>query len=590
MVTPVPYTSRTAFSMGSRESIPTPSSVPVSWRRSGALPADLGLARSRVSSGADQDNVQSCRSEPSHDSDEGDAGRASVDADHCKGDSPTATDATGLLHPNHQGLTRRLACPTIPRMVTLLLLFSSLVQGFSSSVISIFINRELALQPVEVTQYWMCIGCTMWCQPIVGYISDAVVVFSEKRRPLFVLAAVSNTVIYTVYSLFPGATSSFGRLVALSMVSQFCTMGLYIPLNGLVVELGWHDAETAEESNARMSAIVSKTMVWRSTGSLAGAVLHTCLIALLSVRPLLSIAGILFLVLVPIVLVTPRRLFLRSSTHDCSFCRHVAKACRMAWRRLDIRDPRSDGLCFIIVLAFVFVYTMMPDAGSVYYSYLYVVFDFPNWFYSINGCVDQLGSIAGAYVFSCWAGRRATQEARGGARMSLFFIFTIGSVAWAVGYATNLLLCTGFITETLGMSAAVYVPVDTFFTSLVARFAFMPTLVMAAEHAPKFFEATTFEVFSAASMGGSIVSGMLISSIAKGLHITRTDYSQLWALIVVSIVAKLAPIFLAYHLPERCSARGDEGRRDDAVVVAGDEGRDSTARANGATHLSARVL
>ncbi|CBZ29767.1 hypothetical protein, unknown function [Leishmania mexicana MHOM/GT/2001/U1103] len=457
-------------------------------------------------------------------------------------------------------------------MVTVLLLFSSLVQGFSASVISIFINRELALQPVEVAQYWMYIGCTMWCQPIVGYISDAVVVFSEKRRPLFVLAAISNTAIYTIYSLFPGATSGFGKFVALSMVSQFFTMGLYIPLNGLVVELGWHDAETAEESNARMSAIMSKTMVWRSTGSLAGAVLHTCLIALLSVRPLLGIAGILFLVLVPIVLVTPRHLFLRSSTQDHSVCRQVGKACWMVWRRLDIRDLSSDGVCFVLVLTFVFLYTMMPDASFVYDSYLYVVFEFPNWFYSMNGCVGLLGSIAGAYVFSYWADRRATQEARGGIRMSLFFIFMVSSVAWALGYVTNLLLCTGFITETLGMPAAVYVPVDTFFTSLVARFAFMPTLVMAAEHAPKFFEATTFEVFSVTSMGGSIVSGLLISSIAKGLHITRTDYSQLWALIVVSIVAKLVPIFLAYLLPERRSARGGEGLLDDAVVVAGDEG------------------
>ncbi|CAG9580522.1 hypothetical protein LMJF_32_3720 [Leishmania major strain Friedlin] len=475
-------------------------------------------------------------------------------------------------------------------MVTLLLFFSSLVQGFSSSVISIFINRELALQPVEVVRYWMYIGCTMWCQPVVGCISDAIVVFSEKRRPLFVLAAVSNTVIYTIYSLFPGATRSFGRFVALSMVSQFCTMGLYVPLNGLVVELGWHDAETAEESNARMSAIVSKTMVWRSAGSLAGAVLHTCLIALLPVRPLLGITGILFLVLVPIVLVTPRRLFLRSSTQDYSFCHRVAKACRMVWCRFDIRDPRSDGVCLVLVLAFVFVYAMMPDASSVYYSYLYVVFEFPNWFYSMNGCVGHLGFIAGAYVFSCWADQRATQEARGGTRMSLFFIFMIGSVAWAVGYVTNLLLCTGFITETLGVPAAAYVPVDTFFTSLVARFAFMPTLVMAAEHAPRFFEATTFEVFSVASMGGSVVSGLLISSIAEGLHITRTDYSRLWALIVVSMVAKLAPIFLACLLPERRSAHGGEGRRDDAVVVAEDEGRDSPARANGATHLGVRVL
>nr|CAJ2479386.1 unnamed protein product [Leishmania braziliensis] len=468
-------------------------------------------------------------------------------------------------------------------MVTMLLLFSSLVQGFSSSVVSIFMNGELALQPVEVAQYWAYIGCMMWFQPLLGYISDAVVVLGEKRRPLFVLAAVLNTVIYAVYSLFPGATGSFTRFVAWSMVSQLCTMGLYIPLNGLVVEVGRHDAETVEESNARMGVIMSETMVWRSMGSLIGAVLHTCLIAFLSVRPLLGIAGLLFLVLVPIVGFTPRHLFLRPSMQDGNFCSSIANAGWMLWSNSDVRNLRRDGVCFVLLLAFVFVYTMMPDASSIYYSYLYVVFQFPNWFYSMNGCIAHLGSMAGAYVFSCWTNRRARQEACGGTRMSVFFIFMMGSVAWAVGYVSNLLLCTGFITGTLGISAAVYVPVDNFFTSLVARFAFMPTLIMAAEHAPKFFEATAFEVFSVASMGGGIVSGLLTGCIAKGLCITRTDYSQLWALISVSIVARLMPIFLAYLLPERRASRGGEGHLDDAVVVVGHEASDSSVKADGAT-------
>ncbi|GET91710.1 hypothetical protein, unknown function [Leishmania tarentolae] len=583
VITPVPCTSRTASSMGSGESISTPPSAPLRWSHSEALPGDVGLARPRLSLVANKDNTRPCRSEVSHGNDEEDAGRgASIEADLRESCHRTATDTAELLRLNHEGLTRRLPCPTIPRMVMILLLWSSLVQGFSSSVISIFMNGELALQPVDVTRYWVYIGCAVWCQPIVGYISDAVVVLGEKRRPLFILAAATNSVIYTLYSVFFGSTSSFRRFVALSMVSQFCTMGLYIPLNGLVVELGWHDAETAEESNARMGSIMSRTMVWRSTGSLGGAVLHTCLIALLPVRPLLGITGVLFLVLIPIVLFTPRHFFLCGSTSDYSFCNHVSKACSKLWCRFDIRDVRSDGVCLVLVLSFVFVYTMMPDASAVYYNYLYVVYEFPNWFYSMNGCVGHLGSIAGAYVFSWWASRRARQESRGGTHVSVFFIFMIGSVAWALGYVTNLLLCTGVITDTLGIPAAVYVPVDAFCTSLVARFAFMPTLAVAAEHAPKSLEATMFEVFSVASMCGGIVSGLLTSSIAKGLHITRTDYSQLWALIVVSIVAKLLPIFLAYLLPERRSSR--EGHLD-ALVVTGEAESDRTPTASGATHI-----
>lgn len=467
---------------------------------------------------------------------------------------------------------KEFQCPQVPRMVLTLLIFTTLVQGFSAGAISLFTNMELALGPVEVTRYWMYIGYTAWCQPLIGYLSDALVLFGEKRRPLFMLAAVGNTIVFFLYCAVPAVTSTYGRFVGMSIVSQFFTMGLYIPLNGLVVEVGRHDAETEEESMARMSAIMSKTMVWRSIGGLMGNILQTVLVLRLGVHSLLGVTSALFVLLVPLVLVTPRRLFLRSGTQDQNFYKRVAEAGRLVWRSFDIHDMRSDGFCFVVVLAFVFVYTMMPDAGSVYYNYLYGAFTFPAWFYSLNNSIGYFGSIAGAYVFSLWMDHRALQEASGGTRTSLFFIFMIGSFAWALGYITNLLLCIGFITDFLGIPAIVYVPVDNFFMSLFVRFAFMPTITMAAEHAPKFFEATTFEVFSVASMGGGTISSLLTSYIAQNLGITRNDYSALWILIIISIVLKLVPIPLAYLLPERHSIT------DAQPTIEGDD--DATVKSN----------
>ncbi|KAK7198479.1 BT1 family [Novymonas esmeraldas] len=508
--------------MGLREAAPVPSSVPLM-----PPPPSLGTPPFPDDGGAEEDVA-----------------------------AAASTDVSALLRTNGGDTAPAFCVPSIPRAVMVLLVLSALVQGFSASVVAIFMNRELALQPAEVAAYWAYVGSTVWCQPLLGYVSDAVVVLGEKRRPLLLAASVGNAALYIVYGLCVAATRTFGRFVALSMLSQLCTMCLYIPLNGLVVEVGRHDAETAEESNARMSAIMAKTMLWRSAGSLVGAVLHTALVVWLPVRVLLGVTGLLYLALVPAALAAPRVLFLRAAAPTGNWYTRVVQAGRLVWRGLDVRDMRSDGVCFLLVLLFVFAYTMMPDAGSVYYSYLYVTFAFPNWFYSMNGCVGHLGSIAGAYVYSCWMERRAVQETRGGARTSLFFIFSIGSAAWAVGYVTNLLLCTGVVTDTLRIPAALYVPVDTFATSLLARFAFMPTLAMAAEHAPKHLEATTFEVFSVASMGGGIVSSLLTSTIARGLHITREDYTHLWALVLVSVAAKLAPIPLAYLLPERRPSRG----------------------------------
>ncbi|KAG5470780.1 hypothetical protein LSCM1_02030 [Leishmania martiniquensis] len=564
------------------ESLPRPPAFPLSWRNARTSLGDVPVSRSHMLSGAVTTNARSCLAPP-HGSDSKDAGIECMHAGDRESDNLTATDATSLLPASGGGRTGVFECAGIPSMLAVLLFLSSLVHGFSSSIISIFMNVDLALQPVEVAQYWVYIGCTMWFQPILGYISDALVVVGERRRPLFLMAAVCNTVIYAAYGLSRSTTSSFTRFVALSIVSQFCTMGLYIPLNGLLVEVGRHDAETARESSARTSSVMSAAMIWRSAGSLAGAVLHTCLIAFLPVRPLLGITGLLFLTLVPTALCAPRDLFLHGSTQEDRLWSRVAKAGRMLWSSFDLRDRGGDGACVALALSFVFVYTMTPNPGFVYNSYLYVVFEFPNWFYSMNSCIGHLGSIAGAWAFSWWMGWRAMQEARSGTHLSLFCMFVVGSVAWVVGCVTNLFLCTGIITETLGLSASVYVPVDSFITSLVARFAIMPALVMAAEHAPKSFEATAFEVFSVASMGGGLVSGLLTSSISIGLHITRSDYSKLWLLFVVSMAAKPVPILLAYFLLELRSSYSGEGHGGDAIVVIRDEAIDVAADTEGVT-------
>lgn len=511
------------------------------------------------------------------------------------------SNAAPRRFPEGERQPKEFQCPHVPHMVLVLLVFSALVQGFSGSAISLFINMELALGPVEVTRYWMYIGYTAWCQPAIGYLSDALVLFGEKRRPLFVLAAAGNTVIFFLYCTTPAVTSTYGRFVVMSIVSQFFTMGLYIPLNGLVVEVGRHDAETEEESMARMSAIMSKTMVWRSVGSLVGNILQTVLVLYLSLSSLLGVTSFFFAILIPIVLITPRRLFLRTGTQDQNFYKRVVEAGRLVWRSFDIHDVRSDGVCFVVVLFFVFVYTMMPDAGSVYYNYLYGAFTFPAWFYALNNCIGFLGSIAGAYVFSVWMDHRARQETRGGTRTSLFFIFMIGSFAWAFGYATNLLLCTGFVTETLGIPTKVYVPVDNFFMSMFVRFAFMPTITMAAEHAPKFFEATTFEVFSVASICGGTISSLLTSNLAQDLGISRSNYSKLWVLIVISIVLKLVPIPLAYLLPERRSSAeeqptvigdedGDTGEKDDGETEKAGSTANTATEAEAAAATSHRCI
>ncbi|EPY30080.1 folate/biopterin transporter [Strigomonas culicis] len=332
------------------------------------------------------------------------------------------------------------------------------------------------------------------------------------------------------------------------------TMGTYIPLNGILVEVGRHDAETAEQSTARLGAIMSVAMVWRSVGSLGASLLHLLLVRVCSNRSLLLVVCIQLTLVILVMLWVPTALFAPGSAPQ----HHVVQRVRAGWgqfrRSCNPRNLRSDGFVFFLVLCFVFVYTTMPDGSTSYMNYTFSAFSLSSGVLSLSSTCGSIGSIVGAYVFSVWMKRRAAQEERGKTPTSMFTIFFLGSVAWAFGYVTNLLLCTGFVTDVLHIAPAVYIPVDSFFVSMFVRFAFMPTLTMAAEHAPKHLEATTFEVFSVVCIVGGTCSALLTSVIAEALGITKENYGPLSTLIVLSIICKLLPIPIAYILPKRDAA------------------------------------
>lgn len=459
--------------------------------------------------------------------------------------------------------------PSLPIRIIILLVVSTMAQSFSSSIISIFMNTDLHLSASDQLKYYMYLGFTSWPEPAIGFIADAFVVFGERRRPLFIIGCLVNIVIYLIYCFKPSATSNVSVFFGVSMVAQIFLMAIYISLNGLLVDVGRKDAETHEESTARIGSIMSKAMVWRSVGTLVSAIIQTYILVYVNVRTTLGITAVFFFLLIPLVLITPRRYFLKKKDQPNIFMRFI-EATKQIKETFNFRDYRSDGFCFVLVLVFVFLYTMMPDSGNIYYTYLYS-YEYDAWFYSLVFCVGDAGSICGAYLFSLWMDRKAKKEAAGGPRTSMFFIFFLGSIAWALGYVTNILLCTGFIEHALHIPANVFIPIDYFFTSLFVRFAFMPTVAVAAEHAPKSFEATVFEVFAVASLGGGTVSNIITLAIVDSMHIGFGNFGKLWIIVLISICCKLFMIPLAWLLPDRRVASdsltlddGSDLRDDDA--------------------------
>lgn len=439
--------------------------------------------------------------------------------------------------------------PRIPIRIILLLIISTMGQAYSGSIISIFMNKTLHLSAEDQLKYYMYLGFTSWPEPVVGFISDAFVVLGERRRPLLLLGCIGNVIIYVIFCFKPSSTATSSIFFGVSMVAQVCLMFMYVSINGLLVDIGRRDEEEHEESTARIGSIMSKAMLWRSTGSLIASILQTYILVDIDVRSALGITAVFFGLTIPAALIAPRKLFLRRLNQPNIFMRFLdcTKEIRRNWTKFDYH---SDSVCMILVLIFVFLYTMMPDSGNIYTTYLYT-YGYPNWLYSFIFCLYNVGSIIGAGIFSLWMARKSKRELETGEHTSTFFVFMLGSFAWAFSYATNILLCTGFIEDVLHISPEVFIPIDYFVTAILVRFAFMPTIAVAAEHAPRVFEATCFETFAVASLGGGTVSNIITLAIVADAGIANDNYRKLWIMVLISICCKLAMIPLALLLPEK---------------------------------------
>eukprot|EP00796_Vickermania_ingenoplastis_P002025 gene2025-1215_t len=438
---------------------------------------------------------------------------------------------------------------SLPIIIVALLICSTMAQSFASSIIGMFLNITLGFGPLAVTRYWAILGFVSWAEPGIGVLADAFTLFGERRRPLFLVGCVASVIIYCLYCFKPSVTDNWSTFMGVSIVGQVCSMFVYVSLNGLLVDIGRRDSETHQESTARIASIMSKAMFWRSVGTVVGSAIQTYILIYLDIRETLGLSAVFYFILIPLMLFTPRKTLMRRKDMPNIFVR-AYEAGKEIKRSFNIHDIRSDGFCFIFVLCFVFLYTMMPDSSTVYWNYIYTYPLSASYFSFVSLC-SYVGAACGAYGFAWWMDVRAKREANGGRTTSNFFMFALGSVAWALAYATNIMLCTGFIEYTLHIPPKIFLPIDMFVMQLFTRFAFMPTLAVAAEHAPKAFEATCFEVFAVASLGGGTVSGFLTMFIVADLNMQNYDYHHLWILVLISICCKLIMIPVAALLPNR---------------------------------------
>jgi hypothetical protein len=309
-------------------------------------------------------------------------------------------------------------------------------------------------------------------------------------------------------------------------------------------------------------------MVWRTAGSLVGALCQVAALKQLSIHDALYACPVM-----TAALVVPLA-FLRytASPHHAAYvvmsvgerwrgtvqrltaeCSSVVGALKKTARR---PEERATFVGFVCVLAFVFVYNLAPDAGVMYSQYIAMNFDFEPWELSAISAVGLVGSICGGEFY----GRVLAQR-------NQFAIFAVGCVCSALCCVTRIAVATHFSADTLHVPNAYFIPFDTFVVAVLGRIAYMPVLHVASERAPVGFESFVFELFTAAAIGGSTVAAIATTAISNQLGITAYRWGNLVWLLAICAAAKLLPLLFAAALPRKHAIVSDRltvEDRDDA--------------------------
>jgi hypothetical protein len=331
--------------------------------------------------------------------------------------------------------------------------------------------------------------------------------------------------------------------------------------------------------------VQSSAMVWRSLGSLVGSTIQILTLMATDQNTALGICPVLFACIGIALIFLPRRYILAgpgwggedhdaglrvttdesasSSLADTAGGRGASSNWRLTrrfhavvtasaamWRdtasghctrihallrrvlRGDARTARAAAK-LLAVLAFVAVYSGMPDGSTAYGEYVATQYSFHPAFLAM---IQGLGLVAGVASGAAY-GRWFSQWQPAG-------VFMFGCLAAAGAYATNIALATGFAVHTLGIPAKVYVPIDTVFQAFFSRLSFMPVVHVAAQFCPEGFEGTMFEFFSTAAMGGASLGGIITAALTHHLGIKYGEWSALPTLLYVCVAAKLLPILV----------------------------------------------
>ncbi|KPA84467.1 hypothetical protein ABB37_02425 [Leptomonas pyrrhocoris] len=449
--------------------------------------------------------------------------------------------------------------PTVlPWRIGLFLLTSTIMQNLSYDIPVYIGANSFTWSVARQKQYSSLCYNMIYLGPVFGLMIDLFRVFRERFRPVIIIACIINAVVGFVCFAAKQVPEQYGSALMLSWMVEVVTMFVYLPMNAVVINYGNRMVESPGETSARIGGLMAQAMVWRTTGTLILGIFTTFINEPMGVQHMphryyCLMAAIFCLLLVfQIIFLTKRAYytdFRKVSLKNAEQVRFLKTVHNVGKDALSSR-VESPGLKLMFVLCFSLIYFLIPEPlyNTSWMMEGPYTSDFSVGLNQANSVLSNIGSVLGALAYAVWMFLAQYFSAAEGTlfRVNPFIIVLAGTCAWAFGIFFHFIGEMGSSNPHFGWK--VFIPFEKLVTATALRFAFMPTMSLAAMQAPRFFETTAFQLFSCCTTGGGAISSLLSSSIMSSLNATGSR--GYWKVLLIFLLMRFVPMVAAGSLPK----------------------------------------
>ncbi len=406
--------------------------------------------------------------------------------------------------------------PTPELIAILSIYFIQGILGLSRLAVSFFLKDDLGLSPAQVSALVGVAAIPWMIKPLFGFISDGLPILGYRRRPYIILSGFLGTATWLCLGTFIHTPLMATIAIALSSLSVAISD---VIADSIIVE------RARGESSDRAGSLQSLSWGVAAIGGLISAYLGGLLLQAFSTRILFLITAMF-----PLVVSAVAWLIAEEPTKDKPGLGQVKQQLGQ------LKAAFSQKTIWMPTL-FLFLWQCTPSSDSALFFFTTNELGFEPEFLGRVRLVSSIAMLMGVWLF-----QRFFKD------VPFRTIFGWAIVVSTVLGMTALLLVT-HTNRSLGISDEWFSLGDSLILVVAGQIAFMPVLILAARLCPPGIEATFFALLMSIVNFGGTISNEVGALLTHLLHVTETDFANLWLLVLLTNLSTLLPLPLLGLVP-----------------------------------------